>query len=370
MADEAREQPEVQRQEEVRDSHLGPMIRTVTDKPSHRRDSPCRSAPLGWLAGETIAVEVEVRSIGGVTDRDAVTPVGVRFIAVLVRRIRQCHWLRIDVDAEISDVTASAARSMTTLAADLLVDASISARITCRSASTPKGTPKNLVASGGLVMVERVDIFEMAGKTFDVEITGVFVVRDDGGITRWRDYYDMRSLEERVAAALTVQSSPLNRSRSAPLVRGQPKAPSCREELFPRRPSPTRSARSRHLGRRGAHLALCDSGSPRGSTTAHPQPVFRRRRSGGSAADGAIGRAAIREPHRHLVCQPLADGHRGTRSACHQPKGFRRNVVQISAAIPRLPACAPTSDKSSCQRIRLASPLGRNRTRSALQTHP
>jgi hypothetical protein len=31
MADEARKQPEVQRQEEVRDSHLGPMIRTVTD---------------------------------------------------------------------------------------------------------------------------------------------------------------------------------------------------------------------------------------------------------------------------------------------------------------------------------------------------
>jgi limonene-1,2-epoxide hydrolase len=64
---------------------------------------------------------------------------------------------------------------------------------------------KNLVASGGLVMVERVDIFEMAGKTFDVEITGVFEVRDDGRITRWRDYYDMRSLEERVAAALTVK---------------------------------------------------------------------------------------------------------------------------------------------------------------------
>jgi limonene-1,2-epoxide hydrolase len=64
---------------------------------------------------------------------------------------------------------------------------------------------KNLVASGGLVMVERVDIFEMAGKTFDVEITGVFEVSDDGRITRWRDYYDMRSLEERVAAALAAE---------------------------------------------------------------------------------------------------------------------------------------------------------------------
>jgi limonene-1,2-epoxide hydrolase len=60
---------------------------------------------------------------------------------------------------------------------------------------------KNLVASDGLVMVERVDVFDMAGKTFDVEMTGVFEVNDDGRITRWRDYYDMRSLEERVAAA-------------------------------------------------------------------------------------------------------------------------------------------------------------------------
>jgi hypothetical protein len=44
---------------------------------------------------------------------------------------------------KISDVTASAARSMTTPADDLLVAASISARITCRSASTRKGKPKN-----------------------------------------------------------------------------------------------------------------------------------------------------------------------------------------------------------------------------------
>lgn len=64
---------------------------------------------------------------------------------------------------------------------------------------------KNLAASGGLVMVERVDIFEMAGKAFDVEISGVFEAGDDGRITRWHDYYDMRSLEERVAAALAPE---------------------------------------------------------------------------------------------------------------------------------------------------------------------
>ena len=60
---------------------------------------------------------------------------------------------------------------------------------------------KNLVVDGGTVMVERVDIFEMQGKTFEAEICGVFEI-DDGLITRWRDYYDMRSLEERIAAAL------------------------------------------------------------------------------------------------------------------------------------------------------------------------
>lgn len=64
---------------------------------------------------------------------------------------------------------------------------------------------KHLVASGELVMVERVDIFEMAGKKFDVEVLGVFEVDGDGRISRWRDYYDMRSLEERVAAALAPQ---------------------------------------------------------------------------------------------------------------------------------------------------------------------
>jgi limonene-1,2-epoxide hydrolase len=65
---------------------------------------------------------------------------------------------------------------------------------------------KNLVSSGRLVMVERVDIFEMVGKTFEVDISGVFEVDDQGRISRWRDYYDMRSLEERVAAALGSES--------------------------------------------------------------------------------------------------------------------------------------------------------------------
>jgi limonene-1,2-epoxide hydrolase len=62
---------------------------------------------------------------------------------------------------------------------------------------------KNLVATGGTVMVERVDTFEAQGKSFDLEVVGVFEI--DGGrlIKRLRDYYDLQSLMDRVAAALT-----------------------------------------------------------------------------------------------------------------------------------------------------------------------
>ena len=63
---------------------------------------------------------------------------------------------------------------------------------------------KNLVVSGSTAMVERVDIFEMQGKRFEVEIAGAFEVDDKGLIKHWRDYYDMRSLEERVTAALAA----------------------------------------------------------------------------------------------------------------------------------------------------------------------
>jgi limonene-1,2-epoxide hydrolase len=62
---------------------------------------------------------------------------------------------------------------------------------------------KNLVASGGTVMVERADIFETQGKSFDLEVVGVFEVDGDGRITRLRDYYDLTSLMDRVAAAFT-----------------------------------------------------------------------------------------------------------------------------------------------------------------------
>ena len=62
---------------------------------------------------------------------------------------------------------------------------------------------KNLVANGGTVMVERADIFEVQGKSFDLEVVGVFELNGHGRITRFRDYYDLTSLMDRVGAAFT-----------------------------------------------------------------------------------------------------------------------------------------------------------------------
>ncbi len=60
---------------------------------------------------------------------------------------------------------------------------------------------KTLVANGGTVMVERVDNFTIADRPFDLEVAAVFEVDNDGRITRWRDYYDLKSIQDRTAAA-------------------------------------------------------------------------------------------------------------------------------------------------------------------------
>jgi limonene-1,2-epoxide hydrolase len=60
---------------------------------------------------------------------------------------------------------------------------------------------KNLVATDGTVMVERADTFETQGKSFDLEVVGVFEIDGGGRIKRFRDYYDLNSLMDRVAAA-------------------------------------------------------------------------------------------------------------------------------------------------------------------------
>jgi limonene-1,2-epoxide hydrolase len=59
---------------------------------------------------------------------------------------------------------------------------------------------KALVADRSTVMVERVDNFEIAGKRFQMVAMGVFEV-EQGRIKRWRDYYDVKSIADQIAAA-------------------------------------------------------------------------------------------------------------------------------------------------------------------------
>jgi limonene-1,2-epoxide hydrolase len=60
---------------------------------------------------------------------------------------------------------------------------------------------KTLAATGGTVMVERADTFETLGKSFDLEVVGVFEIDGDGKIARLRDYHDLTSLMDRIAGA-------------------------------------------------------------------------------------------------------------------------------------------------------------------------
>jgi limonene-1,2-epoxide hydrolase len=65
---------------------------------------------------------------------------------------------------------------------------------------------KTLVADGGTVMTERLDNFEVQGMPFGLEVAAVFEVDGDGRINRWREYYDLTSIQDRIAAALAAKA--------------------------------------------------------------------------------------------------------------------------------------------------------------------
>ena len=54
------------------------------------------------------------------------------------------------------------------------------------------------VANGELVMNERVDRFLINGTWAELQVAGVFVVRD-GLITLWRDYFDLQTIMNQMA---------------------------------------------------------------------------------------------------------------------------------------------------------------------------
>jgi len=48
----------------------------------------------------------------------------------------------------------------------------------------------NIAASGDIVLTERIDRFEIAGKTIELPVMGTFEIKG-GKIVAWRDYFDM-----------------------------------------------------------------------------------------------------------------------------------------------------------------------------------
>ena len=55
----------------------------------------------------------------------------------------------------------------------------------------------NIAANGRVVMTERVDVFTLADKSFELPVMGTFEV-SDGKINAWRDYFDMNQLTSRM----------------------------------------------------------------------------------------------------------------------------------------------------------------------------
>ena len=58
-------------------------------------------------------------------------------------------------------------------------------------------------ATGNIVMNERTDRFRLGDKWIDLPVAGVFEVDADGKISLWRDYFDMQTFNDQMAAALS-----------------------------------------------------------------------------------------------------------------------------------------------------------------------
>ena len=55
----------------------------------------------------------------------------------------------------------------------------------------------NIAADGPVVMTERVDVFKLPPKSFELPVMGTFEV-SDGKINAWRDYFDMNQFTSRM----------------------------------------------------------------------------------------------------------------------------------------------------------------------------
>jgi limonene-1,2-epoxide hydrolase len=55
----------------------------------------------------------------------------------------------------------------------------------------------NIAANGPVVLTERVDVFKLPNKSFELPVMGTFEVKD-GKINAWRDYFDMNQFTSRM----------------------------------------------------------------------------------------------------------------------------------------------------------------------------
>jgi len=58
----------------------------------------------------------------------------------------------------------------------------------------------NIASTGNVVLVERLDRFDMNGKAIKVPVVGVFECDDAAKFTAWRDYFDWDGMMQQVAA--------------------------------------------------------------------------------------------------------------------------------------------------------------------------
>jgi limonene-1,2-epoxide hydrolase len=58
----------------------------------------------------------------------------------------------------------------------------------------------NIAANGPIVMTERVDVFKLLDKSFELPVMGTFEV-SEGKISAWRDYFDMNQFTSRMGEA-------------------------------------------------------------------------------------------------------------------------------------------------------------------------
>jgi limonene-1,2-epoxide hydrolase len=55
----------------------------------------------------------------------------------------------------------------------------------------------HIAANGPVVMTERVDVFKLPDKSFELPVMGTFEV-SDGKISAWRDYFDLNQFTSRM----------------------------------------------------------------------------------------------------------------------------------------------------------------------------